>query len=126
MVSTETPTTHRTDEPYRVSVGEYITFREQGFLVVTGLVSLDDVPPAGFQLANFFAGKDTSRGAVPMTVRDMDGDNLADLVTASGQGEAARVLVYRGATILTNALPDADQVLDLFGNGVLGNGVYVG
>lgn len=30
-------------EPYRVSVREYITFREQGFLVVRGLVPPDDV-----------------------------------------------------------------------------------
>jgi len=33
----------RTYERYRVSVQEYVTFREQGFLVVKGLVSEDDV-----------------------------------------------------------------------------------
>ena len=30
-------------EPYRVSVNEYVTFREQGFLIVRGLVPPDDV-----------------------------------------------------------------------------------
>src|ERR1700687_1912057 len=33
----------RTHERYRVSVQDYGTFREQGFLIVRGLVGLDDV-----------------------------------------------------------------------------------
>src|SRR5688572_25938130 len=33
----------RTHTPYRVSVDEYITFRKQGFLVVRGLLSPEDI-----------------------------------------------------------------------------------
>lgn len=70
MVSTKTPTTHRTDEPYRVSVGEYITFREQGFLVVPGLVSLDDVAEMNTHVDNLLAGRETIPG-IPSPPADL-------------------------------------------------------
>ncbi len=95
-------------------------------LALGGIANLDAVSPAGFQLANFFAGDPAGRGGVPLAVKDIDGDDKADLVTASGQGQAARVLVFRGSNLLTNGAPTADQALDLFGGAGLPGGVYVG
>ncbi len=43
MVAAEIFNPGRTYETYKVSVKEYLTFREQGFLVVPGLIPLDDI-----------------------------------------------------------------------------------
>jgi hypothetical protein len=81
---------------------------------------------AGVGLASFFAGDSALRGGVSVSARDLDADGKADLVTASGRNEPARVRVYRGAAVLASSAPAAAQELDVFGGVVLPNGAYVG
>jgi len=52
--------------PYRVSVEEYRRFREQGYLVVKGLVPLDDVAEMNGFLDDMLAGRRTVEGALIM------------------------------------------------------------
>jgi CSLREA domain-containing protein len=98
-------------------------FDGAGLLTAGPFASLDDVPSA--QRNNFFAGDSSLRGGVRLTMRDVDGHGQVDLVTGSGEGEPSRVCVYLAASLLTNASPMADQVLDPFGT-TLPNGVFVG
>jgi phytanoyl-CoA dioxygenase PhyH len=65
MVDTLTPTPTRTYEPYRVRVQEYVTFREQGFLVVPSLVPLDDVQELNAHVDNLLDGRETIPGVQP-------------------------------------------------------------
>jgi len=78
-------------------------------------------------LFNFFvAGNLTSRGGVRVATRNLDGDHKADLVTATGNNEPARVRTYKAANLLANASPNADQELDPFAGALLSSGVFVG
>jgi ectoine hydroxylase-related dioxygenase (phytanoyl-CoA dioxygenase family) len=52
---------------YRVSVTEYIRFREQGFLVVPGLIPLEDVRALNDHVDNLLAGRETIAGATMMS-----------------------------------------------------------
>jgi phytanoyl-CoA hydroxylase len=52
-----------TYQTYTVSVNEYVTFRDQGFLVVRGLVPLDDVAALNRHVDNLLSGKETIEGA---------------------------------------------------------------
>ncbi len=79
-------------------------------------------------VANFFVANDAnSRGGVRLAVKDIDGDDRADLITASGDGLPSRVRVYRGSTVpQANGIePPLLQEFDPFGQ-VLANGVFVG
>jgi len=101
-------------------------------LTIAGLTTLDAAAAGNskLQLANFNAGDANSRGGVRVTSRDLDMDNRAELVVGSGDGLAAQVLVYKGASVLANgnsaAGPAIDQTLTPFGGGALANGVFVG
>jgi phytanoyl-CoA hydroxylase len=53
----------KTDPVYRVSVDEYTTFRRQGFLVVKGLVPVEDVAEMNQHLDRLLAGEETIDGA---------------------------------------------------------------
>ena len=48
--------------PYQVSVREYVTFREQGFLVVRGLVAPEEVRELTDHMDNLLAGRETIPG----------------------------------------------------------------
>jgi phytanoyl-CoA hydroxylase len=50
-------------ETYRVSVSEYVQFREQGFLVVKGLVPGGDVQEMNEHVDNLLSGRETIEGA---------------------------------------------------------------
>ena len=79
-------------------------------------------------VANFFvAGNDAARGGVRLAVKDIDGDNFADLVAASGENQLARVRVYRGSTVTQpNGMePPLFQEFDPFGTAIA-EGVFVG
>ncbi|MGL6095119.1 MAG: FG-GAP repeat domain-containing protein, partial [Fimbriiglobus sp.] len=82
-------------------------------------------------LNNFFAGDGNTRGGVRVTMRDVDGDNLADLVTGSGDGLPAQVRVYAGSALRAAAGRDGiepgrlQDPLDPFGASLV-NGVFVG
>jgi hypothetical protein len=54
----------RTYEKYRVSVEQYRTFREQGFLVIKGLVPPDDVQVMNDYMDDMLAGRVTLDGAI--------------------------------------------------------------
>jgi phytanoyl-CoA hydroxylase len=52
----------RSYAPYRVGVQEYITFHEQGFLVVRGLVPPEDVRELNEHMDNLLSGRETIPG----------------------------------------------------------------
>jgi hypothetical protein len=60
-----TPASSRAYDPYRVSVQEYISFREQGFLAVRGLVPLDDVAELNAHMDRLLEGTEQIPG-VPL------------------------------------------------------------
>jgi hypothetical protein len=77
------------------------------------------------QLGNFFAGDPDSRGGVRLGVADLDGDGVTDIVTGSGDEQAATVTVYAGSSITpTGGTPPA--LLNLTPFPELTNGVFVG
>ncbi len=80
-------------------------------------------------LANFFVAGDTnSRGGVRLSApKDVDDDNKADLVVASGEGEESDIRVYLGTGFpaANGSEPALWQSLDPFSQ-TLVNGVYVG
>lgn len=63
---TESALAARQYEPYRVSVQEYVTFREQGFVVVRGLVPLDDVAAMIAHTEDLLAGRVEMPGVVAL------------------------------------------------------------
>ncbi|MGL4419657.1 MAG: FG-GAP-like repeat-containing protein, partial [Gemmataceae bacterium] len=75
-------------------------------------------------LANFFGGDSNSRGGIRMAVKDLDGDNRADLVVGAGAGAGSRVTAYRGKDIGTGGTPANALDFDAI-NGFSG-GVFVG
>jgi len=74
------------------------------------------------KLKDFFAGDVDNRGTVRVAVKNLDGDNLADLVAGTGPGTRSKVTAYTGAEV---AKTTSAAVLDLEAFGNL-NGVYVG
>ena len=64
----------------------------------------------------------TDRGGVPLSVRNLDGDALADVVTGAGEGGGNRVRGYTGKSLAAGAATSFD--FDAFA-GVKG-GVFVG
>ncbi len=75
-------------------------------------------------LANFFGGDPDSRGGIRLAVKDLDGDNRADLVVGSGSGAGSRVTAYLGKNIAPAGTPPAALDFDSFA-GFTG-GVFVG
>lgn len=57
MATVELPST-KAYERYRVSVKEYVTFHEQGYLVVRGLVPQDDVAELNAHMDDLLAGRE--------------------------------------------------------------------
>lgn len=66
-------TAQRTYEPYRVSVQEYVTFREQGFLIVRELISQEEIQELRAHMDNLIAGREQIPG-VPLPPADWDPD----------------------------------------------------
>ena len=54
-------------------------------------------PLTGVQLASFFAYEPGFRGGVRVAVADLDGDGVAEVVTAPGEGGGPHVRVFDGA-----------------------------
>ena len=67
MITTQIDPIARQYERYRVSVKEYITFREQGFLVVRGLIPPEDVQELNAHMDNLLAGRESIQDAVVLT-----------------------------------------------------------
>ncbi len=99
-------------------------FALSGNLIVNGQIDA----AYGNPIANFFVANDSlTRGGVRLAVKDLDGDDRADLITSSGDNLPSHVRVYRGATIpqANGVEPPLLQEFDPFGI-VLANGVFVG
>ncbi len=73
-------------------------------------------------LANFFSGDDAGRSGIRLAVKNLDGDDRADLVVGAGTGR--RVTAYRGQDIARGGTPPAALGLDAFDGPA--NGVFVG
>ena len=74
-------------------------------------------------LANFFAGDVNSRGGVRVAVKNLDGDNRADVVVGAGVGAGSRVTAYAGKSIGAGTPPEL-YAFDAVGGFV--GGVFVG
>ncbi len=75
-------------------------------------------------VANFFTGDTNDRNGVPVAVKNLDGDNRADIVVGSGTGSGSRVVGYLGSTIGSSGTPPLALSFDAF-PGFTG-GVFVG
>jgi hypothetical protein len=75
------------------------------------------------ELANFFAGNESSRGGARVAAKDLDSDNKADIVVGDGEGAGSRVSAYLGATLAARSVTPAFSE-DAFPG--FSGGVYVG
>ncbi len=75
-------------------------------------------------LANFFGGDINSRGGIRVAVKNLDGDNRADLVVGSGAGAGSRVTGYLGKNIAADGTPTAQFDFDALAG--FSGGVFVG
>jgi hypothetical protein len=75
------------------------------------------------RIADFFAGDPNARGGVRVAVKNLDGDDRADLVTGAGVGAPSLVAGYLGSHIA-----DPDQLPVLMFEAIPGftGGVFVG
>ena len=77
-------------------------------------------------IADFFMNGDSaSRNGVRVSTKNVDGDNKADIIAASGEGQPSQVRVYAGASARGRSEPVAIQDIDPFGV-ALTEGVFVG
>ncbi|CAN5528881.1 hypothetical protein BH11PLA2_BH11PLA2_49400 [soil metagenome] len=74
------------------------------------------------RLRDFFAGDVANRGGIRVAVKNLDNDNLADLIAGAGPGGGSRVTAY-AATGIT-ASPTPLYAFDAFAS--FTGGVYVG
>ncbi len=93
-------------------------------VLAIGDSSLDSEP--GIDIADFIAGS-TTGGGIRVVARDIDGDQLADLVTGSGEGQLTSMQVYLGTALLSSSSnpATAQDPIDPFGT-ILPAGVFVG
>jgi hypothetical protein len=75
-------------------------------------------------LANFFGGDPNNRGGIRIAVKNLDGDDRADIVVGSGEGAGSRVSAYLGTTVAPVGTPPTVLDFDAF-PGFTG-GVFVG
>ena len=54
---------------------------------------------------NFFAGNTENRGGIRIAVKNLDGDNQADLVVGDGEGAGSHVTSYPGRVLVTGVTP---------------------
>ncbi len=62
------PATNRSYEPYRVSVQEYVTFHEQGFVIIRNLILENDVQELQRHMDRILAGTEDVPGVPPPPV----------------------------------------------------------
>ncbi|MFO0938376.1 MAG: FG-GAP-like repeat-containing protein [Gemmataceae bacterium] len=74
---------------------------------------------------NFFAGNVSSRGGIRVAVKNLDGDNKADIVTGAGEKAGSAVTTYLGKNVSANG---GTPIVDLNFNAFAGftGGVFVG
>ena len=75
-------------------------------------------------VVDFFAGNPDNRGGVRVAVKNLDGDDLADIVVGDGEGAGSRVTGYAGSRL---GRGDSSQpILEYEGLPGLVGGVFVG
>jgi hypothetical protein len=77
------------------------------------------------QLANFFGGDPSNRGGIRVAVKNLDGDDRADIVVGAGTGAGPRVTAYLGKNIIPAGTPPEHFAFDAFPSNFTG-GVFVG
>src|SRR5262249_20332464 len=75
-------------------------------------------------LANFFAGDDANRAGVRLAVKDLDGDDRADLVVGPGTGGGGMVQAFLGKDMPPTGTPPADLDFDALPG--FNGGIFVG
>jgi len=75
-------------------------------------------------VANFFAGDPANRGGIRVAAKNLDGDNLTDLVVGSGTGAGSQVTAYLGNTITPTGTSSPDLSFDAYPG--FSGGVFVG
>ncbi|QEL19210.1 Ig-like domain repeat protein [Limnoglobus roseus] len=96
-------------------------------LALSGKTLLTQGVTAAFEspVANFFAGDTENRGGIRVSVKDLDGDERADVVVGSGTGAGSAVTAYTGSALTKDPSdPTAEMQFDAFPN--FTGGVYVG
>ena len=91
---------------------------------VFALSGKDLVAGTQTQVANFFAGDTNNRGGIRVAIKNLDGDNQADLVIASGTGAGSRVTGYLGKNLAAGGTPPEQFAFDAFA--WFSGGVFVG
>jgi hypothetical protein len=74
--------------------------------------------------ANFFAGDPNARGGVRVAVKNLDGDNKADIVVGAGDNAGNRATAYLGGNIAPDGTPVSTLNIDAFPG--FAGGVFVG
>jgi hypothetical protein len=78
-------------------------------------------------LANFFGGDPNNRGGIRIAAKDLDGDDLADIVTGAGPGqESSQVTLYAGKSLPRNGTPPTLRQFNAFPDFYFTDGVFVG
>ncbi|VTS04096.1 SdrD B-like domain-containing protein [Tuwongella immobilis] len=75
-------------------------------------------------LANFFAGSSASRGGIRLSMKDLDGDNRAEIVAGAGTGDGAFTAAFRGSSVTPDGEPTSMLRMEVFPD--FRGGVYVG
>jgi hypothetical protein len=75
-------------------------------------------------IANFFGGDVNNRGGVRVAARNLDGDDLTDLVIGDGTDAGSQVTAYAGKNILASSPPPELFSFDAYPG--FAGGVYVG
>jgi hypothetical protein len=76
-------------------------------------------------LADFFALDPADRSGLRIAARDLDGDDRAELVVASGSTTAPQVRVVTLADMVSPTGP-ASPIQNPFGDAITVDGIYVG
>ncbi|MFO0939063.1 MAG: matrixin family metalloprotease [Gemmataceae bacterium] len=94
-------------------------------LVLDGKSLVQNGPGTLVADGNFFAGDVNNRGGIRLAIKDLDGDQKADILTGAGTNAGSRVAAYLGVNITpTGGTPAALFEFDAFTGST--NGVYVG
>ncbi len=92
---------------------------------VFGLSGADLVNGTQTQVANFFAGDPNNRGGIRLVFKEIEGDQFADIVTASGTDTSPQVTTYAGIDAPPDGLPTELGSFTPFATSFTG-GVFVG
>ena len=82
--------------------------------------------PAPTQLLNFFAFDQTQRFGVRVAIKNIDGDSVADIMTAPGNGGQNRIRTYSGGKVSAPGSPALIEDFLLYGDASSRLGAWVG